>query len=180
MHRVVICCKGYWMRIFFKWIYIYMYIYNWPHYWMLSNIMIEFSCSLHKGNKNAWYRFCIKWFEWEFAKIIKYTYIGLPIGRTIQNWWSQWVVMTIHHCYLWLGLWLDILWMIIVSYDYTHFHVNLKLLLWIFLIVFRDKVIPGSLKPLIGLAYISITWCHWTRCESHKSWFKTSWSGVVQ
>jgi hypothetical protein len=100
--------------------------------------MIEVFCSFHKGNKNERCKPYIKWFEWEFGEIIKYTYTSLPIGPTIRSLKSHWVVMTFHHCYLWLRLRLDTLWVIIVSYDYTPFHVNLKLLLWIFLNFSRD------------------------------------------
>ncbi len=139
MHRVVACCKGYWMRIFFKWIYIYnlklKFLFLFFHrrcYWVLSSIMIEFSCSFHKGNKIWGRRSRIKWFEWKFGKIIKYIYIDLPTSQTIRSWWSHWVVVIAYHCYLWLRLWLDVLWAIIVNYDYTCYHVSLKLLLWIF------------------------------------------------
>ncbi len=136
MHRVVACCKGYWMKIFFKWIYIYNFISHRRRYWVLGSIMIEFSCSFHKGNKIARCGSRIKWFEWKFGKIIKHIYIGLPTGQTIRSWWSHWVVVTAYHCYLWLGLWLDALWAIIVNSHYTRFHVSLKLLLWIFLSFF--------------------------------------------
>jgi hypothetical protein len=29
---------------------------------------------------------------------------------TILSWWSQWVVMSVHHCYLWWMWWSDTLW----------------------------------------------------------------------
>jgi len=100
--------------------------------------MMEFSCSFHKGNEIAGHRSCLKWFEWGFGKIIKYTYIGLPTHPTIWRWWSHWVVMTAHQCYLWLRLWFDILCVIVISYDYTRFHVSFICYCGYFKFFFKD------------------------------------------
>ncbi len=83
----------------------------------------------------------------KLGNFIKYTDIGLPTCCTIRSWWNQWVTMIVQYFYLWLGLWLDILWVIVVSYDCTSFHVSLKLLLWIFLSFFGDMWLTLYPRP---------------------------------
>ncbi len=45
-------------------------------------------------------------FAWKSGLIT--VYLSTPL--TVKSWWSQCVVMAVHHCYSWWRWWLDTLW----------------------------------------------------------------------
>jgi hypothetical protein len=66
-----------------------------------------FMC-FQKFKRNLGGRFCIV-----FAPDLVWsiTYLSTP---TVMSWWSQWVVMAVHHCYSWWRGWSDTLWVTLI------------------------------------------------------------------
>jgi hypothetical protein len=92
---------------------------------------------------------------------------------TIESWWTQWIVMTGHHCYLWWRWWSDTLWLTLIRWCLYSLSCFIQVIVEISL-QFHQFIIlsTSSIQPLEFLLFekLRTTWVLLLLLTSYSVW----------